>query len=195
MSLKNLKMSRYIIVLFIQFFFYHQLIAQEVDYDSTILIRNCVVLDAKESIQEERDDLIYKWNFGDGAIGVGEVVEHCYDVLGTYEVNLTIVDPELLIMTDNEWLFEVVINADYSLSMGVNKGNKNKIRLSSNLAYQDKPDQVNYFWDFGDGNYGVGENLTHSYSEAGNYSVRLLAKVEFEGEILSISTKQKIQID
>jgi len=32
---------------------------------------------------------------------------------------------------------------------------------------------VKYAWDFGDGNKGTGANITHTYTVAGDYTVRL----------------------
>jgi len=34
---------------------------------------------------------------------------------------------------------------------------------------------VNYFWNLGDGNYFVGDSLTHAFGEQGNYNVEIVA--------------------
>lgn len=37
--------------------------------------------------------LTYAWNFGDGTTGTGVSVSHAYDVGGTYNVQLIVIDP------------------------------------------------------------------------------------------------------
>lgn len=58
-----------------------------------------------------------------------------------------------------------------------------KIQVDSNIVFQtnipnDKIKSVySIRWDFGDGNKSVGSQVSHSYSEPGNYKVRLSSKV------------------
>ncbi|MEP5071053.1 MAG: PKD domain-containing protein, partial [Crocinitomicaceae bacterium] len=94
----------------------HSIIGQNLDYDSLYLLKNCITLDAKESIDEDRADLIYKWQFGDGEEGSGQVVEHCFDSLGSYNVKLSIIDPSVVSIFQDEWNFEVTITEDYLIS-------------------------------------------------------------------------------
>lgn len=169
--------------------------AQFSDYDSTYLLNNCVVLDAKESIQEQREDLIYKWTFGEGATSHGEVVEHCYDSLGTYEVVLSIIDPLLNASFQEEWLFQVAITENYKLTLGVQKQGASGISFSSKLVYQNAPEEVNFFWDYGDGTFGIGEEVEHKYKREGQYQIRLLAKIEDQGAIIHLAQTRTIIID
>jgi PKD repeat protein len=43
-----------------------------------------------------RPDIAYVWDFGDGSIEVGQVVQHSYAAAGLYTVGLTVIQPEFL---------------------------------------------------------------------------------------------------
>ncbi len=164
------------------------------DYDSIYLVRNCVILDAKESVQEEREDLIYKWNFGDGDEGHGEIVEHCYDSLGMYDVILSIIDPTVVSLFQNEWIFQVTITEDYQLSFGLSQSELT-VAVRSNLTYDEKPEAVSYYWDFGDGVFEYGDEVAHTYNAPGEYDVRLLSEVTNENDIINLSKTITIKIE
>lgn len=188
-------MYKYFMLVLVLLFPFSKGMAQLTDYDSIYLIRNCVILDAKESVQDERDDLIYTWTFGDGTVGSGEIVEHCYDSLGTYEVMLSIIDPTESVQFQDEWFYEVEIGEDYSISFGINSQQNKTLSMTSQLFYLDKPKAIQFFWDFGDGKYGIGEKIKHTYKNAGEYAIRLLARVDGEEEIVSLSKSKTIQIN
>ena len=61
---------------------------------STGIINNSVSFDGSNSYDPDEDDSItdYSWNFGDGAKGSGETVEHTYSNTGEYLVQLTVTD-------------------------------------------------------------------------------------------------------
>ncbi len=48
--------------------------------------------DASESYDEDGQIVDWQWSFGDGTTGDGEVVDHVYDLAGTYTVRLTVID-------------------------------------------------------------------------------------------------------
>lgn len=168
---------------------------QSMDYDSLYLVRNCIVLDAKESVQEEREDLVYNWNFGDGSVGYGEVVEHCYDSLGTFNVVLSIMDPSVASMIPDEWEFDMIISEDYLLSFELKESKAQTIELTSDISFQSAPSEVSFFWDFGDGQYEMGEKAIHRYDSAGQYNIRLLAKIMNDDERISLSYTETIEIN
>jgi len=52
-----------------------------------------LAFDASDSYDPDGDNIVnYSWDFGDGDIGYGMIVEHAYTASGTYTVNLTIKD-------------------------------------------------------------------------------------------------------
>ena len=48
--------------------------------------------DATESDDEDGYIVDWQWTFGDGTTGTGEVVDHIFDLAGTYTVRLTVID-------------------------------------------------------------------------------------------------------
>ena len=48
--------------------------------------------DASESSDEDGSIVEFQWSFGDRTTGTGEVVDHIYDLAGTYTVRLTVID-------------------------------------------------------------------------------------------------------
>lgn len=185
----------YRLTTFLSLFIVYQSVAQTPDYDSIYFRNNCVVLDAKESIQEERADLIYQWTFAEDVIVYGETVEHCFDSLGAYDVVLSVVDPQVNTLFQEEWLFQITITESYKLSFGLNKEGGKMVTASSNLLFQNAPERVDFFWDFGDGTFDIGEEVAHEYAHGGSYLVRLLAKVEDQGEIINLAQTQTIIIE
>jgi len=53
-----------------------------------------VTFDASDSIDPDRDDLTYRWSFGDGSTGSGQTTTHTYERAGSYDAILRIADPE-----------------------------------------------------------------------------------------------------
>ncbi len=48
------------------------------------------------------ENLVYNWDFGDGASSNQKIVEHKYEKGGQYDVNLTVTGPDDLELTDNK---------------------------------------------------------------------------------------------
>ena len=187
-------MSRLLIISSLLLLIYNKAVGQQPDYDSLYLLKNCVTLDAKESVDEDRDDLIYKWQFGDGGEGSGQVVEHCYDSLGTYDVTLAIIDPSVVSLFQDEWNFEVTIKEDYLISFGT-KQKGLTVTCRSSLSYDEKPADVVYFWDYGDGKFQIGDEVSHTYDSAGTYTIRVLAQVTEDVEVIQLSTAKNVKIN
>ncbi|MEP3389102.1 MAG: PKD domain-containing protein [Reichenbachiella sp.] len=186
---------KYPIALIFSLFVISRSVAQTLDYDSVYLLNNCVVLDAKESIQEEREDLIYQWTFEKGEVAYGQIVEYCYDSLGTYEAVLSVIDPQVNALFQEEWFFQVTITENYNLSFGIKKQGGYFISAFPKLSFQNAPEQVDFFWDYGDGNFDVGKNVEHEFPKAGSYLVRLLARVEYQGEVINLVQTKTIVIE
>jgi len=167
----------------------------QADYPDFVLNRNCIELDASQSIQEERKDLIYKWSFGDKTEQHGKIVEHCYNSKGAYQVILAVIDPITSALHNNEFKFEVEIKDDFELSFDISEPDKSQVTLSPSITSAMIDFNAVYFWDYGDGNFGTENQHDHLYDHSGNYTIRLLAEITVaDEEPLKLSNSQTITI-
>ncbi len=132
-----------------------------------------VAFDAGTSTDNTYDEIDrVEWDFGDGETGNGEVENHVFSDSGTYTVTLTITDED---SSDTFNLDVVVSNVDPSGNISgpssVLEGEEVDFTVL-NLMNGASTDAVSSIeWDFGDGETGSGENVTHVYSDNGTYTV------------------------
>lgn len=131
----------------------------------------------------------YSWSFGDGTSGTGMTVSHSWSSPGTYDVTVTAnngrasdsetcsvtVQPppapaEIISINASETRFEVCepVTVDFDAN----------VQGDTPLTYE---------WDFGDGSTGSGEEVSHTYSEPGTYTVTLTASNEAGSDTRSIT--------
>ncbi len=117
------------------------------------------------------DIINWNWDFGDNTIGSGQNTEHSYITSGNYVIQLqvenentcmdTVTDsiyirelPSAIISTmpqDTSCLFDTVYFSGIS---------------NNNIS--------NWIWDFGDGTTSVGQNVSHNYTNNGDYTITLV---------------------
>ncbi len=139
------------------------------------------------------DQLAYKWNFGDGDTSASSSPGHKYTSPGTYQVKLTVTDPDGLKDSDFTTCTVTVIGtpdpdpddpapdpepepnktptADaggpYSGKVGV------PIMFNGGGSYDPDGSIIGYRWNFGDGSTSNGGTTVHTYNEPGTYTVTL----------------------
>jgi len=74
-------------------------------------VNQMIIFDASLSYSLDPDAAIvsYKWDFGDGTIGTGKVVNHSYSLAGDYTVVLTVIDSDGKISRRNTQLAKIII--------------------------------------------------------------------------------------
>ena len=111
----------------------------------------------------------YQWNFGDGQNGSGQSVSHTYAQAGSYQATLTVscgngACTDQITQTVNVYDSPT---ADFNFTT-VCQGNATQFNSTSTgqgiTAFQ---------WNFGDGQTGSGQNVNHTYAQAGDYQVTL----------------------
>jgi len=113
----------------------------------------------------------YLWKFGDGSTDTSANPIHAFPANDSYDVNLTLYDALNRIVETN---FSITvypplqINASCNVTSGVAPLT---VQFSCNasgglLAYS-------YLWTFGDGNTSNEANVSHQYSQMGNYKASL----------------------
>lgn len=119
----------------------------------------------------------YTWDLGDGASGTGATASYVYTQPGTYLVRVTArnsvseANTEMTVTVNPAPVEDAPIAnlvAQYSGEMLVTE----PINF---VAQVDGGSNILYTWDFGDGTSATGPVVSHSYSEPGTYSVRVIA--------------------
>ena len=130
------------------------------------------------------EEVSYEWNFGDGqsqviASGVGQlsqVISHTYTVTGTYTVIVTASNQvSTLVETTNVTVSSAPVLTPQADFTGTPVTGSVPLTVTfSNSSIN----AINYIWDFGDGitiNLQSALPVTHTYTQAGVYTVTLLA--------------------
>ena len=128
----------------------------------------------------------WMWDFGDGATGSGQVIEHTYDP-GVGEV---------VFVTLSTWSYDPATgDSCYATSsqevwIGNPGGCQNWFTFYPNNGYtftfsgEAFPDPVNeWLWEFGDGTVGYGQEITHTFNSAGIFDVCLTTMHHIPGTV------------
>jgi len=121
----------------------------------------------------------YSWDFGDGHTSNDANPSHTYSEPGTYIVKLTVTDDQ-----DNKdtSMMTCIINPEQNTAPISNIYGNYEVKIdkaitfSSEGSYDSDGSLVEYSWDFGDGHTSNDANPSHTYSEAGEYTVKLTVK-------------------
>jgi outer membrane protein OmpA-like peptidoglycan-associated protein len=150
----------------------------------------CFVFNDLGSIIVDTTNLQYKWSFGNGESARGAVVKHCFPGPGNYDVRLDIVERGTgkLFFTKLMYTLELrdfeqpyINSSDVAI-----KGEA--VQFDGLRSYLPGFRILNYSWDFGDGNRSIGENVTHTYTEEGEYVVNLGIIIRSDSKAVSHKT-------
>ena len=136
-----------------------------------------VEFDALHSHDDDGTIAEYRWNFGDPAsmgTQVADACDHTFVQQGTYLVKLTVIDDEGSI--DTQQIAVVVTNAAPVAVASVNNESPLpgiRVIFNASASYDAQDAIVNYEWDFGDGNTGIGVVVDHAYNLGGYYVASL----------------------
>lgn len=116
---------------------------------------------------------VFNWSFGDGSAGNGQLVQHTYTSFGTYMVVLTTTDStgctsvyaQSVTLSDTinppgDCENEILVTGIQELTVGFSGVILNQIGAE-------------YLWQFGDGLSASGQQVVHTYSQPGIYTVLL----------------------
>ncbi len=108
----------------------------------------------------------YQWNFGDNQTGTGQNATHTYAQAGTYQVTLAV---EAAGGCSDQITRTVTVNALPTANFtatDVCQGNPTQFNSTASGG------QIStYQWNFGDGQTGNGQTVSHSYARPGTYNV------------------------
>ena len=119
--------------------------------------------------------LRYEWDFGDGTKVRGLSVDHCYTDNGTYTVKLNLIDTLSQSVYFNQVSYDLevldeeqaYINAPESIPIG------GPVMIDTRHTNLPGFTPVETHWDLGDGTFTTGEQVEHTYTQIGSYTIRL----------------------
>ncbi len=130
----------------------------------------------------------YFWDFGDGTIvsTISPTISHTYIVPGTFLVTLTVVPIDGSGCISTYYLELDVCNYDYNVEFTID--------IQEYIGtFTAESENINYFWDFGDGTTGDMQTEVHEFSESGLYFV-CLETTPVEDELCTIRKCQWVNI-
>ncbi|PKA98764.1 PKD repeat protein [Flavobacteriaceae bacterium MAR_2009_75] len=118
----------------------------------------------------------YAWSFGDGGTSSSKNPEHTFSEEGSYEAKLVVKDAEGLTSSGS---VTIIISAPSNeapiakISTSTSSGLVPlEVKFTGSASTDDKSIK-SYAWNFKDGNSSNASNPTHTFTEAGSYSVEL----------------------
>jgi len=156
-----------------------------------------VVRFADESSSPRGDLLRWHWEFGDGNTSTLQNPTHRYTRKGTFTVRLTVTDDDGA--TDTTTRTITVVNlppvASFTVALHIEHLGlllrRREVTFDASGSYDPDGEIVRYAWDFGDGNTAEGRIVTHTYPEAGTYTVRLTVT---DDDGMTDTTEQEVHV-
>ncbi len=143
--------------------------------DKIAAVGDVISFDGSQSNDLDGKLIDYSWDFGDGSSSKGRNVTHTYAKPGIYKVILTITDDAgVSNSTDKD---EVIVKINFppfaDAGQNVSSAQDEIIYFYGGNSKDSDGFITQYDWDFGDGNTGTGESVSHQYKKSGNYTVKL----------------------
>jgi len=145
--------------------------------DNKDLIAN---FDASNSYDNNKDQLSFIWDFGDGHRGQGRKISHQYTQVGNYDVRLIVDDNTNLGCGSNVDFISVRLNEAPRADAGddVIACIGDTITFDGSQSYAEKRGTLSAVWSFGDGQSVRTLKTTHNYVKPGKYQATLTVKNE-----------------
>ncbi len=113
----------------------------------------------------------YQWDFGNGSTGSGSTTSYTYPVAGNYTATVTATNSASVLTATT------FVRVDEPIT-GLSAANSSPTTLDQVTALTATVvtgNNITYQWDFGDGNTGSGNPITHIYPFAGTYTAIVTA--------------------
>lgn len=137
-------------------------------------------------------DITYEWDFGDGEIRVGRMVEIDYTGFGLKNVVLkaSVANLNISSKIEDTFMFDAPTITELDFEYVFDKKNNYNAYFTSN----GKCDygELEYKWDFGFGNIFTGSNLNYSFKYYDSYPISLIATIK--GTNISKTITKSIEV-
>ncbi|MCR9252474.1 MAG: glycoside hydrolase family 9 protein [bacterium] len=147
--------------------------ASTVSGDAPLLVS----FDGSTSTDPNGDPLTYSWSFAPGAGASGVTADYTFTTPGTYNVTLTVTDPDS--NGDTESVTIVVEEPNLPPTAAITASTiSGDVPLTvdfdgSGSSDPNAGDVLSYSWNFDDGSSSTAISPTHTFNTAGNYTVSL----------------------
>jgi len=145
----------------------------------------------RKFIDQSIGALEWNWDFGDGSFSIEQNPIHTYNQPGTYVVTLTVRNDTC----DNTISRQIAVIVEQAAFVASDTVICKGVRVDFNSSNLNSSNIASYQWNFGDGvvQFG-GRNVSHSYSLAGVYDVRLVI-TDINGCTDTLVKKRYIHVD
>lgn len=145
------------------------------DVPASAEIDEVVSLSASLSFDPDGTIVAFDWAFGDDETGVGDELDHSWATEGVYQVTVTVTDDDGLEATATSPIAIGDVNVPPVADAGTDQSVEPGVALSFDGRDSTDVDGsiVGYHWDFGDDETAEWAAGTHTYPEAGTYTVSL----------------------
>lgn len=134
-------------------------------------------LDATGSVDADGQIISYLWDFGDGAMGEGPVVNYAWTRSGVFHVTLTVIDDSGTASALQTAEMDIRIDAAPVANAGADQYvTASEVRFDGSGSVDTDGRVMSWEWDFGDGGTGTGPSVTHAYQSTGTYQVALVVR-------------------
>jgi|GEM_PF-845149 len=155
-----------------------------------------ISFDASASFDPDGSIASFDWDFGDGEKASGVQVHHTFRSAGEFKVRLTVTDNKGA-TNSRDRNIEVIdsginLNPIAVINASTLFGQKPlNVAFSASESFDPDGSIASFDWDFGDGNTATGETVLHTFSEDGNYTVKLTV-VDNDGNLGSALVKVQV---
>jgi PKD repeat protein len=132
-----------------------------------------VTLDASGSNDPDGTIEGYSWAFGDGGSAIGKQPTHQYSQPGDYEITLTVTDNRGGSATKTVAVHAEAPPNQVPVASFTAAVSDLSVAFDASASSDVDGTITGYAWEFGDGNTGSGKTVTHVYSAAGSFDVKL----------------------
>lgn len=143
---------------------------------SSPVVNQVIQFNATESHDPDGTIVSYQWEFGDGTpAAAGVLVNHYFSSIGTYTVYLRVTDDsgnmdsatQSVTVSDNKSPTASFVYSPTSPEIN------SPVHFNASDSTDPDGTITSWKWDFGDRGHGSGEEVNHTYADAGTYTVVL----------------------
>ncbi|MGF1660481.1 MAG: PKD domain-containing protein [Rubrimonas sp.] len=135
------------------------------------------VFDASGSVDPDGEILSYAWDFGDGSVGEGPLVDYAWRAPGVYQVTLEVRDDSGTQSALSAFSAPVVVSAAPVADAGPDRHvTESELVFDGRGSFDPDGEITSWEWTFGDGGSASGPVVRRAYAEPGDYEVRLTVR-------------------